>query len=78
MRTAAHPCYPFTQVLKALLEQQDEPGERRLPPQCRYLIDADESELNSAAKAFAMKAYLTRRAALASWVYENGYPVQIV
>ena len=46
--------------------------------QCRYLIDADESELNSAAKAFATKAYLTRRAALASWVYENGYPVQIV
>ena len=45
---------------------------------CGYLIDADESKLNFAAKAFATRAYLTRRAALASWVYENGYPVQIV
>ena len=45
---------------------------------CRYLIDADESELNFAAKAFATKAYLTCRAALASWVYENGHPVPIV
>ena len=44
----------------------------------RYLIDADKSELNSAAKAFATKAYLTHQAALASWVYENGHPVQIV
>ena len=45
---------------------------------CRYLIYADESELTSAAKALAAKAYLTRQAALASWVYENGHPVQIV
>ena len=55
MCTAAHPCYPFTQVPKALLDEQDEPGECHLQPKIKVLYRGLHGLRNSVVQSASRK-----------------------